>query len=161
MLLEEELQVVMRKEIEILRDILTNLKREQMALLAEDENKLDGIFDERLNYMEGYQEIAHQLVLCAEELAFQHGKRIPMTHEQTLDLFEELISIEDIELRALRFQLLALTDAIERQSTILKYYLKNGQSALQTSMPLRRATEKVKKVKLEVIDHKSLDLENL
>ena len=147
---------IILKEIEILREMLSNLKKEQNALINNIPQGLEEIIEERLNYLEHFESLALKLIEHTLQLRQSANLSIELTHENAIEWLKEIISVENIELHALLGQLEALFEEIDNQCNITHYFLQTGGAARLNYREVRKnphaLAPELKKLQIGVID---------
>lgn len=120
---QAELEKVMGQEIDVLRAILANLKREQQALLERNDRSVYALLEERLDQLERFERIAAQIA------DLTGCKANPV---EAIEQLDALIDAEYLELCVLRSQMASLLEAILAQSNAMHLYLQNYGSTLDS-----------------------------
>ncbi len=160
-ILSAQLEKLLWKEIEILRDLLSTLKQEQNALISWTEEQIDHVLTARLSIFETYERAAKNLVECIYSFAKEQGKMVlpdEKEHQKAIEILEELLPSDDVELHALLDQLKALLEEIQNQHNITRIYLRDRRGTPLPHIGLHHynLSEKVsparKKIALELLD---------
>ena len=113
----ESLQISMASLVKVLRDLLSNMKEEQQAVLIQDMfsaqvvvNQRSAIFNSMTDYRQAMMRDIDQLLVKKEE--FFEGD---LEREKLMRL-SQIIGEDQIELLTLRDQILALMDSINNQN---------------------------------------------
>jgi hypothetical protein len=115
------LEDLLAQEVHVLRKILCNLTSEHQALVERKETQVYALLHERLDDMEVFETLTRKLGgITGEEANFR----------ETLDTLDPLIHPENMELRSLHAQLVALYDAIQKQSDRTHELIKNYGNSL-------------------------------
>jgi len=152
--LEAHLEYVIQREIEIVQELLSNLKLEQHALINNDKVLLEQIIEERLRLIESFQSWSDVLRKDVVHISETHARQLPkekeMSHEDYLQVLRDYLKEEDCDLLLLRTKLLFLLQEIYKQHSITSSLIKEKYSPhnMPQLEPLK-ATEK--KVALQVL----------
>lgn len=148
-----ELEELMRQELHVLRDILSNLKEEQEAILAKELHRLDMVIEERLNILEAYEVLDVLIREDAKKRAAASQQPEPVTHEEALHVIQNIVGCEEIGLLALCSQLLALFQEIHHQNAITMQYIQNGDSQLRRKISPEKIPREIKnKIRLGLLE---------
>ena len=150
------LEGVLLEEIQILRALLASLVAEQNALYEKKGDSLPTLIEERLFLNGRFDDFLDRLVEAAPEV---FNKEQEWTPQQILERLQEVIEPENIELKSLCEQALALMQEMEKQNAITSIYTENEGMTLSPYMdgmipqanPLGLKTAP-KKTALEVMD---------
>lgn len=147
---QAELEKVMGQEIDVLRQILANLKGERQALLERNDQQVYAFLEERLDHLERF-----------EKLAVQMGELTGCTANpvEAIEQLDALIDAEYLELCVMRSQMTSLIEAIFDQSNAMHFFLQNYGSTLEnyfawasTHLELKKNVKKKPKVALAVLE---------
>lgn len=127
--IEEQLQNSLTQEIKILREILENIHSEQKALFNRNLELLNRIIEERLDLLEVFEKLNERLLEYTIEMSEIRLKSIPSKVELTfisiLEILNDLVPVDNIELRYSLDQLKIITDEIEKLNGITMSYLES------------------------------------
>lgn len=117
-----ELEALMLQEVDVLRKLLCNLTSEQQALLEKNSEKVYALLEDRLEDMEDFERLLIKLGVLAGESA---------SLEEILEKLDTLIGPENMELRSIHAQLVALLDAIQKQSGRTHLFIRKYGNSLE------------------------------
>ena len=147
---QAELEKVMGQEIDVLRAILSNLKREQQALLERNDRSVYALLEERLDQLDRFERLAAQI----GELTGCKANPV-----ESIEQLDALIDVEYLELCVLRSQMASLLEAILAQSNAMHLYLQNYGNTLDsyfawatTHVEPKKVERKKVKVAVAVMD---------
>lgn len=155
---KEALQETMKREVSLLRMLLTSLSDECNAIKREDTDMFDNVMEERISLISSFEKMREELIALTIKLA--KNAEVSLTrsghlcHSEAVELLEECIDSDDFELHFLREQILALMQQIHTQNAINAARLRDGASekwvaTLQPQAPLRSKPKSI----IAVIDH--------
>lgn len=137
--MHEKLQQSMKKEIETMREILSNMHQEETLLQSKDKNSWNKIMEERATLILRLSNLREERLQAAEKLETLSG-----SPDDTP--LEELLSPQDekgCETLSLRDQMVALVERLNLQSNRIEMLSKSSQEPKaqlepEAAKPLKR-----------------------
>lgn len=128
---KERLKEIMKREIVVIRTLLTSLHDEHEAILKGNENLFEAIMDERITIVSSFEEYSEKLISITLKLAENAKVDLPddtLRHLDAIHLLDSCLDPEDFELIFLRDQIDALILEVFHQNDLNAYLLKNNSS---------------------------------
>lgn len=130
--IKQNLQESMKRQLAVLRDILTSFHHEHSALMQENYPALKGIVEDRLHLMEVFQNWNERFLQSFDELSEQTTAALSSHPDHALvSLLEELqmyLKPDDVELLLLSGQLKEILGEIQRETGSLLHFLEHPGS---------------------------------
>lgn len=138
---QAELERVMGQEIDILRAILTNLKREEQALYDRNDHRVYALILERLSQLQRFEQLSTQL----GSLTGSNADAV-----EAIEQLKNLLDAESLDLCMLHSQMSSLLEAIRSQRTTT-YLFRQRTLSVTWTLPKRNTLVK-KKIGLAVLE---------
>lgn len=147
--LNERLKEALRKEVNIMRELLANMHQEELSLLLNDQGSLHELLDLRSSIMDRLSALRADRIEIAdkiEKIAASHSRSF---QEITPDIDEDTCT----QILSLKDQLIALTEQMNRQRSQNQYLIDHpdhtqilaAQSAPRAKKKASVATYQIKK----------------
>lgn len=150
---KESLKEIMKREIVVIRSLLTSLHDEHEAILEGNENLFEAIMDERIGIVSSFEEYSEKLVAITLKLAQNVKLDIPecetLRHIDAIHLLDSCLDSEDFELTFLRDQIDALIIEVFHQNDVNAYLL-NSNPLLNRKKPVYQELKVHAKAKITV-----------
>ncbi len=155
---KQELQEAMEREVSLLRNLLTSLHDEHVAILAENESMIEDVMEERLDLVSVFEQCSKTLITItrslAEDVELSVSDDTILRHSEAIELLQKCLDPDDFELLSLRNQIQALMDEIYHQNDINGQLIKNQGSFLSANfpMPQKEIPKPAAKITLALLD---------
>lgn len=89
---KQNLNTALRNEVELMREVLSNLHQEELALMENDRHQWAQVMEQRSDHVLTLKEIRHQRLKATEELAATQGKKdlLPLLEEESCEILSKL-----------------------------------------------------------------------
>ncbi|MEC7838856.1 MAG: flagellar export chaperone FlgN [Chlamydiota bacterium] len=106
---KKRLEEVMFHEVTIMRNFLTSLQDEHLAITTDNQFMIDKVIDERTELASSFEDWSEELIEITKKLAGEKLVSIPdnvrLRHSEALEILRNCLDPEDFELLSLREQI--------------------------------------------------------
>lgn len=123
---QDRLAALMKREVSFMREVLSSMQREQMALMENNTEAVSLILQERESLMANVEKVRQDRLNAVQSLALHlKAQGEVRSSEITLTALLENFGVDSCEILALRDQLLALLEKMNEQNARNNHLIQN------------------------------------